>query len=77
MASEGDSVSKPRLIRKSQQNIYDPIKILSFNGAIIFKHSPDLKKKWQTTHKYIKKLTENARKKSASLGMNYFFFLQN
>lgn len=44
MASEGDSVSKPRLIRKSQQNIYDPIKILSFNGAIIFKHSPDLKK---------------------------------
>lgn len=35
------------------------------------------KKKRQTTHKYIKKLKENARKKSASLGMNYFFFLQN
>lgn len=41
MALEGDSISKPRLIRKSQQNIYDPIKILPFNGAIIFKHSPD------------------------------------
>lgn len=41
MASEEDSISKPRLIRKSQQNIYDPIKILPFNGPIISEHSPD------------------------------------
>lgn len=52
MASEGDFVSKPCLIRKSQQNIYDPIKILSFNGAIIFKHSPDLKKMTDNTQIY-------------------------
>lgn len=52
MASEGDFVSKPCLIRKSQQNIYDPIKIFSFNGAIIFKHSPDLKKMTDNTQIY-------------------------
>lgn len=62
--------------KKEQQNIYDPIKIFSFNGPIIFEHTPDLKKK-ERQHTNLSRSLKRTQEKSASLGLTYFSFLQN